>query len=310
LNDTNVIVCTLCCSGNSCMKELKFDLLIIDEACQCSELTALIPFCYDIKRCILIGDPKQFPPTIKSQKIEKCGYGKSLFERIEDGSSSNEIYLLNTQYHMHPNINVLTSKYIYDGKIINAPIVKSEKWKKEWNKDNDSKFGPVRFYQVNGTISNNNGSSFNNEEEATQVINFISELLLTYPNICFHKKISIISPYSAQVLLIKKKLRELYKKTTLLKDEDILNHINVSTVDGFEGKENDIVILSMVRCDKKVGFLKDKRRLNVSISRARYSLIIFGDVTTLILDNNWKNIITEIINMGCLKQVNILFFNF
>jgi len=321
------------------MKEFKFDLLIIDEACQCTELTSLIPFSYNINQSILIGDPKQLPPTIKSHKIEKYDYGKSLFERIQEGSPSSEVFLLDTQYRMHPSISKLSSKCFYEGKIIDGPNVKSSEWIKEWTKSKDSKFGPVLFYNVEGYVDNNRGSSFYNEVEANQVINFISELLQTYPDICFHKKISIISPYSAQVYYIKRKLKELYKRSlknlweymgftnektlkfynddieiesderykNLLLEENIFDHINISTVDSFQGQENDIIIISTVRSDGKIGFLKDKRRLNVSISRSRYSLIIFGDSSTLIKNRDWNNIVTEIKNMNCFKNVNIYY---
>eukprot|EP00833_Pecoramyces_ruminatium_P002717 jgi/Orpsp1_1/1176749/evm.model.c7180000058858.1 len=337
----NVVVCTLCCSGNSFLNDLTFDLLIVDEACQCTELTVLIPFCYNISQSILIGDPKQLPPTIKNHKIEKYDYGKSLFERIQEGSPSSEVYLLNTQYRMHPNISKLSSKCFYDGKIEDGPNVKSNKWIKEYTKDSNSPFGPVLFYHIKGTISNGRNSSFCNEEEATQVVNCATELLQLYSKICFHKKISIISPYSAQVHLIKRKLKELYKNSLeslfqymnitndkilkfyeedieigsderyrkLLNDEDIFNHISVSTVDGFQGQENDIVIISTVRTDGKIGFLKDKRRLNVSISRSRYSLIIFGDYTTLAKNEDWEKITDLILDMGCLKIKGNNYFN-
>ncbi|ORX42806.1 hypothetical protein BCR36DRAFT_461792 [Piromyces finnis] len=120
LNKANVVICTLYFSGNKYIRELLFNFLIIDEACQCTELTCLILFCYNINQAILIGDPKQLPPIIKSHKIEKCGYGKSLFERIQEESLSEEIFLLNVQYRMHPNISKLSSQCFYDGKIIDG----------------------------------------------------------------------------------------------------------------------------------------------------------------------------------------------
>jgi len=335
LNKANVVVCTLCSSGNSFIKDLQFNLLIVDEACQCSELTVLIPFCYNINQSVLIGDPKQLPPTIKNHKIEKCGYGVSLFERLQEGSPPNEVFLLDTQYRMHPSISKLSSNCFYDGKIKDGPNVKSSQWIKGWIKEDTSKFGPVIFYDIKGNESNGRGSSFCNEKEADQVINCIFELLQSYPNICFNKKFSIISPYSAQVNLIKKKLKESYIRTLentleyikytkdkvlkfygnniemesdkgyldLIKEVDLFDHINVSTVDGFQGQENDIVIISTVRSDGKIGFLKDKRRLNVSISRSRYSLIIFGDSSTLKTNKDWRRIMTDILLMGCFKTV-------
>ncbi|OUM62283.1 hypothetical protein PIROE2DRAFT_23845, partial [Piromyces sp. E2] len=297
LINANVVVCTLCCSGNSYLNDLLFNLLIIDEACQCTELTALIPFCYNINQSILIGDPKQLPPTIKCHKVEKCGYGKSLFERIQEGSPSTEVFLLDTQYRMHPDISILSSKCFYDRRIIDGPNVKSSQWIKEYTKDINSKFGPVVFYDVKGTISNGRGSSFCNEEEANQVVNCISELLQSYPDICFNKRISIISPYNIEI-----GSDERYGK--LLKEVDLFNNINVSTVDGFQGQENDIIIISTVRTDGKIGFLKDKRRLNVSISRSRYSLIIFGDSSTLRINEDWRKIINEITAMNRFKSVS------
>jgi len=358
LENSDVIISTLCSSGNDDIKRIhenraKFSLLIIDEACQATELSTLIPFCYDIKKSIMIGDPQQLPPTVLNKKAKKCLYDLSFFKRLQI-VSPNSIHLLNTQYRMHPNISKLSSKCFYFNKIKDGENVKSNKWIKKWH--NDLRFQPVMFYDVKGLSDISSlcyGSSLSNEKEANEVVNFIIQLLHNFPNICFNKRISIIATYRAQVNLIKEKLRQYYEKTLrneldksekelsywkfynkyinlndLVKENDnddngnnnndkkqnrrklksllyddinnILDRITLNTVDGFQGQENDIVILSCVRSNTNtLGILRDERRLNVSITRSRHSLIIFGDSRTLTHDKNWRTIINEIKRMKC-----------
>ncbi|KAL6630334.1 AAA domain-containing protein, partial [Neocallimastix sp. 'constans'] len=309
LREANVIVCTLCSSGNRCIENLGFGFLIIDEACQATELTTLIPFTYNIPQIVLIGDPKQLPPTVKSGKLQKCNYGRSLFERIYKRSKS-ELTLLNVQYRMHPDISRLANKAFYDNKIFDGENVKSKEWIGEWCKNN-KKFGPLVFYDVKGNTTQNNNSSISNEEEAQLVINCINELLHSYSNICFSKRISIITFYNAQVSLIKKKLREYYEDTfkELLKKANIFKNIQVNTVDSYQGQENDIVILSTVRSDGKIGFLRNANRVNVSLTRARNSLIIIGNVKTLCTNGHWNKIIKDILLNGSFKLDGEQYFN-
>ncbi|ORX42804.1 P-loop containing nucleoside triphosphate hydrolase protein [Piromyces finnis] len=324
--EADVIITTLSSSNSEYFKNIKnkFTLLVIDEASQASELTTLIPFCHNIPKAILIGDPNQLPPTILNSEAADNFYGKSLFQRLQE-NSPNSVHLLNIQYRMHPNISKLSSRCFYSNEIINGENVKSSNWNKPWC--NNSNFGPLMFYDIKG-VTNKSNNSLNNVTESNQILNFITQLLLMTPKLIYSYKISIISPYRAQVLLIRNRLRQYYKEMLdqlkldhtnefdflgekvvisdenkeLLKKINILDFINVNTIDSFQGQESDIVLLSCVRSGtKSVGFLSDKRRLNVAITRARYSLIIFGDSETLCKDKYWNNIITEMKHDKCFK---------
>jgi len=324
--EADVIVTTLSSSNNEYFKAIQkqFTLLIVDEASQASELTTLIPFCHNIPKAILIGDPKQLPPTILSDEVSENNYGRSLFQRLQE-NSPNSVHLLNIQYRMHPDISKLSSRCFYSNEIINGENVKSKAWQKEWCLNPE--FGPLMFYDING-VTNYSNNSLNNVTEANQVLNFITQLLQITPKVNFNSRIAVISPYRAQVLLIRNKLRAYYKQALatlnidhakeidfsgdkialsdenkeILRKINILDHISVNTVDSYQGQESDIVLLTCVRSNtKNVGFLADKRRLNVAITRARFTLIIFGNSETLCKNKYWANIITEIKEMKCFK---------
>jgi len=336
IREAQVVICTLCSSGNQCIKDFKkeFSLLIMDEASQATELTTLIPFRYEIPQTIIVGDQKQLPPTVKNSIAERQGnYGVSFFERLQQNNPT-AVHLLNTQYRMHPHISKLSSSLFYDNKIKNGDNVLSKKWVKAWCMD--PKFGPLRFYNVEGEMRKGDSDvSIYNETEATQVLNFIQQLLKTCPHIYFSKRIAIISPYRAQVSLIKRKLHEYFEGKmkdmftkidekrsnmnediikrfkTLFKETNILDFISVNTVDSYQGQENDMVILSTVRSKTwQLGFLKDDRRLNVAITRARHSLIIFGDEKTLSKSTSWKKMIKDIKKMNGFVPVSISDYKF
>jgi len=328
--DADVIVTTLSSSNNEYFKKIshRFTLLIVDEASQASELTTLIPFCHNIPKAILIGDPKQLPPTILCEEAKNNKYGRSLFQRLQE-NSPDSVHLLNIQYRMHPSISKLSSRCFYSNEIINGENVKSSNWQKDWCRNSD--FGPLMFYNVKG-VTNRDDDSLTNVTEAYQILNFITQLLQLTPKINFGRRIAVISPYRSQVLLIRNKLRQYYREMLgqlkldynqefdfsgekivlsnenkeLIKRINILDYINVNTVDSFQGQESDIVLLSCVRSNtKSIGFLSDKRRLNVAITRARFTLIIFGNADTLCKDSNWRNIISEIKNDKRFKAVSI-----
>ncbi|KAL6611061.1 AAA domain-containing protein, partial [Neocallimastix sp. 'constans'] len=296
----DVIVTTLVSSGNYYINEIKdqFSLLIVDEASQATELITLIPFCYDIPKAILIGDSKQLPPTVINSEITRHNFDRSFFLRL-DSNSPNSVHLLNIQYRMHPMISRLSSKCFYSNKIVNGNNVVSKKWYKEWCRQNKD-FGPLVFYDVKG-FTNNSNASLNNVKEVSEIIDYIKKFIQSPEFINFNTEISIISPYHDNDIIEKK------EKKNIIKRFNILDNIKVNTVDSYQGQESDIVILSCVRSrTTKLGFLQDKRRLNVSITRARYSLIIFGDSETLCKDKEWEKIINEIKMMKCYRTVSIL----
>lgn len=268
-----VIASTLVGASNKLLDGQHYSTLFIDEAAQ-----ALEPACWiairRANRVILAGDHCQLPPTVKSITALKAGLGKTLMERIVD-SKPEVVTLLDTQYRMNEEIMRFSSSWFYDGKVKAAPItahrgILDYDTPIEWV-DDDETVGETFVGETFGRI---------NKVEARQVM----ELLQSYFEKIGKQRIldesidvGIISPYRAQVQY----LRHLIKKETFFKPFRHL--LSVNTVDGFQGQERDVIIVSLVRSnnDGQIGFLRDLRRMNVAMTRARSKLIIIGDHETL-----------------------------
>lgn len=272
-----VIASTLVGASNKILDGQHYSTLFIDEAAQ-----ALEPACWiairRANRVILAGDHCQLPPTVKSIAALKAGLGKTLMERIVD-SKPEVVTLLDTQYRMNEEIMRFSSSWFYDGKVKAAPItthrgILDYDTPIEWVDDvanDDETVGETFVGETFGRI---------NKVEARQVM----ELLQAYFEKIGKQRIldesidvGIISPYRAQVQY----LRHLIKKEAFLKPFRHL--LSVNTVDGFQGQERDVIIVSLVRSnnDGQIGFLRDLRRMNVAMTRARSKLIIIGDHETL-----------------------------
>lgn len=273
-----VIASTLVGASNKILDGQHYSTLFIDEAAQ-----ALEPACWiAIRRAncvILAGDHCQLPPTVKSIAALKAGLGKTLMERIVD-SKPEVVTLLDTQYRMNEEIMRFSSSWFYDGKVKAAPItahrgILDYDTPIEWVDDvanDDETVGETFVGETFGRI---------NKVEARQVM----ELLQAYFEKIGKQRIidesidvGIISPYRAQVQY----LRHLIKKEAFFKPFRHL--LSVNTVDGFQGQERDVIIVSLVRSnnDGQIGFLRDLRRMNVAMTRARSKLIIIGDHETLV----------------------------
>lgn len=272
-----VIASTLVGASNKILDGQHYSTLFIDEAAQ-----ALEPACWiAIRRAncvILAGDHCQLPPTVKSIAALKAGLGKTLMERIVD-SKPEVVTLLDTQYRMNEEIMRFSSSWFYDGKVKADPItahrgILDYDTPIEWVDDvanDDETVGETFVGETFGRI---------NKVEARQVM----ELLQAYFEKIGKQRIidesidvGIISPYRAQVQY----LRHLIKKEAFFKPFRHL--LSVNTVDGFQGQERDVIIVSLVRSnnDGQIGFLRDLRRMNVAMTRARSKLIIIGDHETL-----------------------------
>ena len=272
-----VIASTLVGASNKILDGQHYSTLFIDEAAQ-----ALEPACWiairRANRVILAGDHCQLPPTVKTIAALKAGLGKTLMERIVD-SKPEVVTLLDTQYRMNEEIMRFSSSWFYDGKVKAATItahrgILDYDTPIEWVDDvanDDETVGETFVGETFGRI---------NKVEARQVM----ELLQAYFEKIGKQRIldesidvGIISPYRAQVQY----LRHLIKKETFFKPFRHL--LSVNTVDGFQGQERDVIIVSLVRSnnDGQIGFLRDLRRMNVAMTRARSKLIIIGDHETL-----------------------------
>jgi superfamily I DNA and/or RNA helicase len=280
--EARVIACTLVGSANRLLDGQKFGTLFIDEAAQALEAASWIPI-RRVGRVILAGDHCQLPPTVKSIAALKAGLGKTLMERIVENKPET-VTLLRTQYRMNEEIMRFSSDWFYGNQVESAPEVKFRSIL-----DLDLAMTWVDTSQFD--LPETSDVSFKEEfvgEGFGRVNKAEAELTLLALEQYFERigktrilndrlDVGIISPYRAQVQY----LRSLVKKREYFKPFRSL--ITVNTVDGFQGQERDIILVSLVRSNDEgqIGFLRDLRRMNVAITRARMKLIILGDVKTM-----------------------------
>ncbi|CDO92256.1 unnamed protein product [Kluyveromyces dobzhanskii CBS 2104] len=296
LAESDVICSTLSGSAHDVLASLgvKFDTIIIDEACQCTELSSIIPLRYGGKRCIMVGDPNQLPPTVLSGAASDMKYNQSLFVRMQKNCSP---YLLDVQYRMHPSISKFPSLEFYKGKLRDGSSVQ-EVNKREWH--NKYPFGPYKFFDiVTGKQKQNMKTmSYTNPEETKVAIELVENLLSSYESkYDFTNRIGIISPYREQMQNMRNQFRRYF-------GDQIRSYVDFNTIDGFQGQEKDIIIISCVRADDKsssVGFLKDFRRMNVALTRAKCSLWILGRHKSLVNNKLWKHLISDAKERNCLE---------
>lgn len=253
LNSHQIIASTNATSGCDLLVDAHFDWVIMDEAAQASLPSAMIPI-IKCNRFVLVGDHYQLPPVVINQEARELGLDQSLMDYL---ANQYPYYLsqLNVQYRMHEDINNLVSSMFYNNQLIPANQVKKRRVMKG---------NIVETIQVNGKeLMQKDSKSFYNEVEIEMVGKQIRRLLKSVDA----NQIAVISPYKAQA----KKLQKLYPD------------IEIDTVDAFQGREKDVVIISFVRSNpsNNIGFLKDFRRLNVSISRAKSKLILIGNLNMI-----------------------------
>ncbi|GAA5880785.1 hypothetical protein JCM1840_001374 [Sporobolomyces johnsonii] len=299
LSEADVICATLSGSGHDYMSQLPFDFetVIIDEAAQSIELSSLIPLKYGCTRCILVGDPLQLPPTVISSVAARGGYDRSLFVRVMQ-HGPKAVHLLSIQYRMHPNISAFPSAAFYQSRLTDGPDM-DKKTLQPWHAN--ALFPPYAFYHVSGMEKAGRHHSWTNPQEAQTALAIYDRLCRDYASIDFGYRIGIVTPYKGQVQELKRTFRNKY-------GEEILSRISFNTVDGFQGQEKDIIILSCVRggsADKGVGFLADTRRMNVALTRARSSIWILGDSNKLRSNQYWSNLVGDAETRGLFRQTDM-----
>ncbi len=287
-NTAHVIACTLTGSANRILSGMKFSTLFIDEAAQALEAACLIPM-RRAGRVILAGDHCQLPPTVKCFEAMRQGLGRSLMERLVE-NHPEAVTLLTIQYRMNEEIMKFSSNWFYQGAMkasedaknrgileLDTPIEwvdTAEAYIEVSNREN-----PETDIDYHESIAGESFGRINKEEAKLSVItlqNYINKIgkqRFLDENL----DIGLISPYRAQV----KYLRHLIKRISFFKP--FRNSISINTVDGFQGQERDIIVISLVRSneDGEIGFLRDLRRMNVAMTRARMKLIIIADSSTL-----------------------------
>ena len=303
--EARVIACTLVGSAHHLLEGMKFGTLFIDEAAQALEAACWIPM-KRASRVILAGDHCQLPPTVKSIAALRAGLGKTLMERIAE-NKPEVVTLLKIQYRMNDEIMRFSSDWFYGGKVESAPQIKYRSvldydhpitWIDTSNEENqitiEGEDAPEDSASASSSVSAANqnsdlnfkeqfvGESFGriNKAEAELTLLTLAEYFTKIGKqrvLSESIDVGIISPYRAQVQYLKK----LIKKYEFFKPYRRL--ISVNTVDGFQGQERDVILISLVRSNDEgqIGFLKDLRRMNVAMTRARMKLIILGNKDTM-----------------------------
>ncbi|WP_418323957.1 AAA domain-containing protein [Segatella sp.] len=303
--EARVIACTLVGSAHHLLEGMKFGTLFIDEAAQALEAACWIPM-RRASRVILAGDHCQLPPTVKSIAALRAGLGKTLMERIAE-NKPEVVTLLKIQYRMNDEIMRFSSDWFYGGKVESAPQIKYRSvldydhpitWIDTSNEENqitiEGEDAPEDSASTSSSVSATNqnsdlnfkeqfvGESFGriNKAEAELTLLTLAEYFTKIGKQRVLEEridVGIISPYRAQVQYLKK----LIKKYEFFKPYRRL--ISVNTVDGFQGQERDVILISLVRSNDEgqIGFLKDLRRMNVAMTRARMKLIILGNKDTM-----------------------------
>lgn len=303
--EARVIACTLVGSAHHLLEGMKFGTLFIDEAAQALEAACWIPM-RRASRVILAGDHCQLPPTVKSIAALRAGLGKTLMERIAE-NKPEVVTLLKIQYRMNDEIMRFSSDWFYGGKVESAPQIKYRSvldydhpitWIDTSNEENqitiEGEDAPEDSASTSSSVSAANqnsdlnfkeqfvGESFGriNKAEAELTLLTLAEYFTKIGKQRVLEEridVGIISPYRAQVQYLKK----LIKKYEFFKPYRRL--ISVNTVDGFQGQERDVILISLVRSNDEgqIGFLKDLRRMNVAMTRARMKLIILGNKNTM-----------------------------
>ncbi len=273
---SRVIACTLTGSANKVLSGMKFSTLFIDDAAQALEAACWIAM-RKADRVIFAGDHQQLPPTIKCYEAARQGLDHTLMEKIVSYHPES-VSLLQVQYRMNEDIMRFSSDYFYGGKVQSSPYVRDRfildpeidkpvEWVNTEGLDCSEEFVKESFGRIN-------------KPEADLSIQQIKDFFTKVGHrriLEDHVDVGIISPYQAQVQY----LRQRVKSDPFFKPYRHL--ISVNTVDGFQGQERDVILISLVRANEngEIGFLRDLRRMNVAMTRARMKLIIMGDASTL-----------------------------
>ncbi|KAF8716546.1 SEN1 N terminal, partial [Rhizoctonia solani] len=296
LTEADVICSTLSGAGHEVLEPFEFETVVIDEAAQAIEIATLIPLRYGCKTCILVGDPQQLPPTVISQLASGLDYNQSLFVRLQK-QNPDSVHLLSIQYRMHPTISAVPSRLFYNGRLQDGPDM-DQRTKQVWH--TSSLFGPYRFFDIaQGREEAQSNHSQINRGEADAAVTLYGRLTREFRTTNFEYRIGIVSMYRGQVAHMKSRFSAAY-------GPGILKSVDFNTVDGFQGQEKDIIILSCVRAGtnvQSVGFLADERRMNVALTRSRSSLFILGHAATLERCNaTWKTIVEDARTRGYLLK--------
>ncbi|KAF5442421.1 hypothetical protein F2P56_035079 [Juglans regia] len=299
-NEAEIVFTTVSSSGRKLFSRLThgFDMVVIDEAAQASEVAVLPPLSLGAARCVLVGDPQQLPATVISKAAGTLLYSRSLFERFQQAGCPT--MLLSVQYRMHPEIRDFPSRYFYQGRLTDSESVAKLPDEVYYT---DPLLRPYIFYDItHGRESHRGGSvSYQNIYEAQFCLRLYEHLQKTLKSSGIGKiSVGIITPYRLQLKCLQREFEE------VLNSEEGKD-LYINTVDAFQGQERDVIIMSCVRASSHgVGFVADIRRMNVALTRARRALWVMGNASALIQSDDWAALVADARTRKCYMEMDSL----
>lgn len=294
LQNADVICCTCVGAGDPRLAKLKFRTVLIDESTQSAEPECMIPLVLGCKQIVLVGDHQQLGPVIMNKKAAKAGLNQSLFERLVILGCAP--IRLQVQYRMHPCLSEFPSNMFYEGSLQNG-ITMQQRLRKDVDFPWPVADSPMMFWSNLGNEEiSASGTSYLNRTEASNVEKIVTRFFKAGVS---PSAIGIITPYEGQRSYVVQSMQQ----TGTFKKEHY-KEIEVASVDAFQGREKDFIVLSCVRSNdhQGIGFLSDPRRLNVALTRAKYGLVILGNPKVLSKHPLWHYLLLHFKERNCLVE--------
>ncbi|NXS52288.1 ZGRF1 protein, partial [Brachypteracias leptosomus] len=274
LQQVKVVGVTCAACPFPCLSALKFPVVMLDECSQMTEPASLLPIArFQCEKLVLVGDPKQLPPTIQgSESVHEKGLEQTLFDRL--CLMGHKPVLLRTQYRCHPAISAIANELFYEGNLIDGVSEEERSPLLDW-------LPTLCFYSVNGMEQMDRDNSYYNMAEVHFTVKLIQSLIASGIE---GSAIGVITLYKAQMCKIQDFLRGVHSEAFEIKS------VQVSTVDAFQGAEKEIIVLSSVRT-RQMGFIDSEKRMNVALTRAKRHLLIVGSLACLSRNRLWGRVI-------------------
>lgn len=294
LSRADVVCCTCSGAGDLRLRDIRFRTTLIDESTQATEPECLIPIVHGCKQVILIGDHQQLGPVITNRKAAKAGLRQSLFERL--------IHLghvpirLTMQYRMHPCLSEFPSNMFYEGALQNG-VTQLDRERPNVDFPWPAVDQPMMFWSNLGQEEiSSSGTSYLNRSEAANCEKAVTRFFKAGIS---PSQIGIITPYEGQRTYISQ-----FMQQSGSMNKELYKAVEVESVDAFQGREKDYIVLSCVRSNEHqgIGFLSDPRRLNVAMTRAKYGIVLLGNPRVLSKNPLWSHLLIHFRQAGCLVE--------
>ncbi|ANB11668.1 ATP-dependent RNA helicase NAM7 [Sugiyamaella lignohabitans] len=294
IENADVICCTCSGAGDARLKSKRFRTALIDESTQATEPECLIPIVHGCKQLVLVGDHQQLGPVVTNRRVAKAGLSKSLFERLI--VLGHKPIRLTVQYRMHPSLSLFPSNMFYEGSLQNG-VTTEERVRPQDDFPWPVAETPMMFWCNLGQEEiSSSGLSYLNRSEAASCEKLISRFFKAGVS---PSQIGVITPYEGQRTYLKQ-----YMVSAGEMNQQLYREVEIESVDAFQGREKDYIILTCVRSNdhQGIGFLSDPRRLNVAITRAKYGLVLLGNPRVLSKNSLWSHLLNHFRQRGCLVE--------